>query len=216
MGGPGSGERRHTRHGVRECIPLDVCALRRGAVLAVRGGPVSLGWSVNNQAGNGSVVVLVEEDRVVVAEVRFPEGGRFCLGQALPIVRTPAGFTGTNVWWRCEGLDEPCGRRTRRVYLPLGRDRFACRRCLALVYISQRESDRRVNDFRADFGLLEAGLGSMDPQTAILAWKAWDLGPLKRGPRAGTWSREAVIRKRAAEYLSRRRRRAERLDAATA
>ena len=60
-------------------------------------------------------------------------------------------FGGSRYWFICPGADEKrgCGLRARMLYLPIGEDRFACRACHDLTYVSRRAShryDRMIDD----------------------------------------------------------------------
>jgi len=55
----------------------------------------------------------------------------------------------------CGGVEDNCGQRVKRLYLPPGCTRFFCRRCYHLGYLSQRNSDRRLVRFNNNPGLLK-------------------------------------------------------------
>ena len=64
---------------------------------------------------------------------------------AVLLDRTPCGFGGARVWWRCPAVG--CGRRVAVLH---GGRVIACRRCNHLAYASQREADDDRATRRAD------------------------------------------------------------------
>ena len=53
--------------------------------------------------------------------------------QSITLAWTPCNYGGERPWFCCPG----CGRRARKLYWARG---FFCRRCLGLVYVSQRQN----------------------------------------------------------------------------
>ncbi len=68
----------------------------------------------------------------------------------IPLETTRPHFGGVRWWGRC-----PCGRRVRKLYLPPGAGRFACRTCHGLTYESVQSHDKRVDALRRNPDLIE-------------------------------------------------------------
>lgn len=49
--------------------------------------------------------------------------------QSITVVSTNPSFGGARQWFRCPGLERPCGERALRLYRSLEDPRFACRAC---------------------------------------------------------------------------------------
>jgi hypothetical protein len=94
--------------------------------------------------------------------------------QEVEIVAFPSPLgRGNRFYFRCPGLDEPCGRRVGKLYMPPGESRFACRHCWELTYESCKTHDKRVDNFRRlPPHELALALKSPDPYTRLLALKA--------------------------------------------
>ena len=153
MGGFGSGRwQGHPRKTtVEECLVLDAAKLaghgifcrlsRNGSTLEwgdlpTKGQKVGFHYSVTQIGGEG-----------LVFRLRYTIGRRSRKEPVdLPILlqTTQPNFGGVCWWFTCPlELDEaPCGRRVRKLYLPLGNLYFGCRHCHDLTYQSCQESHK--------------------------------------------------------------------------
>jgi hypothetical protein len=173
MGGMSSGRWGwHTkRQTVEEARTLDLSELARdGAFAPGRSGRVrwlrgetetaSISYSVAEAAG-GLVLTLhytvTRTGEAVDISVRLET--------------TRPRFGGVRWWGRW-----PCGRRVRKLYLPGGATRFACRQCHRLTYASAQEHDKRVDFLRkypdALMTMLASGVGNLSNINLLLALKA--------------------------------------------
>lgn len=114
MGGSGSGPTWASRYTlVERSTVLDVHAL------------------VREHRRRPEVSAWLAKPEEYAAELRWGFDG----SQTLRFICTPGTYGGSVLWLRC-----PCGRRCRKLYLPPGRTRYACRVCHQLRYRSQRLS----------------------------------------------------------------------------
>jgi hypothetical protein len=164
----------HTkRQTVEESRTLDLSELERdgafrpgytGRVRWLRGETEvsSIGYAVSRQLG-GLVLTL---------HYKITRTGE---GVTIPVrlETTRPRFGGVRWWGRC-----PCGRRVRKLYLPRGATRFACRQCHGLTYTSAQEHDKRVDALRKDPDALAAimsdvrNVGSTQLLLALKAMRA--------------------------------------------
>ena len=146
MGGFGSG-----RQGGRRCTddmrPLDVRKINRGGLLT-SGRWFSWQWTCNDEV-TATISLRVEADRVMLDyRNRNPHynGGEWeSMKYAVLLDWTRCASGGRRVWWRC-----PAVGCERRVAVLFGGRIFACRRCHALTYRSQRETHDDRATRRAD------------------------------------------------------------------
>jgi hypothetical protein len=173
MGGMSSGRWGwHTkRQTVDESRTLDLSELARdGAFAPGRSGRVrwlrgetetaSISYTVGEQAG-GLVLTLHYTLMRSGESVDIP----------VRLETTRLRFGGVRWWGRC-----PCGRRVRKLYLPGGATRFACRQCHGLTYASAQEHDKRVDFLRKNpdalMAMLANGPSSLSNTNLLLALKA--------------------------------------------
>lgn len=140
MGGRGSGRHRHT--GAAPCtdeyLRLDVRLLHREGWL-IRSDTFALQWSLGEGA-NATIFIRVAPEHVELTYYTHSNAQWREHQYAVALDRTPCGFGGRRVWFRCP--NPGCGRRVAVLY---GGSMFACRQCHGLRYRSQRLSaaDRR-------------------------------------------------------------------------
>lgn len=79
---------------------------------------------------------------------------------------------GKRFYFKCPGLDDPCGRRVGKLFLPPGERRFACRACHNLTYRSCKEHDKRVDALVRSPFKLEELLNSKNPRKVYPALRA--------------------------------------------
>ena len=146
MGGFGSG-----RQGGKRCtndnLALDVRSINRAGRLTP-GSWFTWQWTRNGEI-TSSIQLQVEADSVVLdyrsRSNRHGSGEWEQMRYTVALERTPCGFGGERVWWRCPAVG--CGRRVAVLY---GGRVFACRQCNHLAYASQREADDDRATRRAD------------------------------------------------------------------
>jgi hypothetical protein len=94
--------------------------------------------------------------------------------QDLAIVSIPSPLgRGQRFYFRCPGLDEPCGRRVGKLYMPPGESHFACQDCWNLTYESCKTHDKRLDQLRRlPPHELALALRSPDPNTRLFALRA--------------------------------------------
>lgn len=124
------------RYGTRDCtddyVRLDVRALQREGCLRS-------GWSRVWQWSRGgdrfAWIIVDAGDGQITLRYRTRSNGGEWQERHYPVgvELTPCHFGGNRAWFRCP----VCGRRAAILY---GSGVFACRRCLRLVYGSQREA----------------------------------------------------------------------------
>ena len=158
MGGFGSG-----RQGGKRCtndmLALDVRSINRAGRLTP-GSWFTWQWTCNGEE-TASIRLQVDTDSVVLDYRNLSNqhnGGEWeSMWYSVALDRTPCGFGGERVWWRCPAVG--CGRRVAVLH---GGRVFACRQCNRLAYRSQREADddratRRADKLRNRLGW-EAGI----------------------------------------------------------
>ena len=145
MGGFGSG-----RQGGKRCtndmLALDVRSINRAGRLT-SGSWFTWQWTCNGEK-TASIQIRVETDSVVLDyrnRSNYHGGEWEPMSYRVALDRTPCGFGGKRVWWRCPAVG--CGRRVAVLY---GGRVFACRQCNRLAYRSQREADDDRATRRAD------------------------------------------------------------------
>jgi len=146
MGGFGSG-----RQGGGRCTDdlrsLDVRKINRAGLLTP-GRWFSWQWTCNGETT--ATISLQVETNSVVLDYRnrsaHHNGGEWePMRYTVALDRTPCGFGGERLWWRCPAVG--CGRRVAVLY---GGRVFACRQCNHLAYASQREAADDRATRRAD------------------------------------------------------------------
>lgn len=137
MGGEGSG--RFRRSGARPTVDqvprLDVRPWARQGLL------VDGQWFAAPMLGRGAgypLTIQVEGDAVRILRQFDTPSDRAPVGFRVQLDRTYPPFGGSRWWFLCPQSD--CNRRVALIHAA-GRE-FVCRRCLGLVYESQRENRR--------------------------------------------------------------------------
>ena len=167
MGGPGSGTwyRWQKKTVVEDCLTLDVNKLARdGGISRDRCISATYGWT---SAEGGPPLASLDYDVIPassgpVLRLRYtlasPEGRR-PVWVPVRLEEMSCHFGGSRWWFACP----LCGRRAGKLYKSPENDRFACRECLGVYYLCQRENAmwrtlRRAQKMRRDLG----GDGSPD------------------------------------------------------
>jgi hypothetical protein len=165
MGGIGSGRRLRPEAKVTTSsyLALDVRAWQRDGVL-VPGITFQTTWPINGASigvrAAASQVILNYRHQIAGAEWSDYE-------YAVRLDRTTCTYGGTRAWFICPAMD--CGRRVAILYLgPVGT--FACRRCLKLVYASQRKDANVRAAWRAE-KIRVARLGWPPGVFSLLGWQ---------------------------------------------
>lgn len=147
MGGWGSGRREYaTTPTVEECRKLDISNLQD--LTETVGGQGAVWWgdredpaatiTVHPRGDSG----LEDEERPSRFRLKYmvtnPRTGESDdLDYTVPLEYTEPNFGGVRPWFQCP----ECGTRRRTLYLPpRGEDRFLCRECYGLGYLSSRRS----------------------------------------------------------------------------
>ena len=155
MGGFGSGREEYaTTPTVEECRHLDVDRIKEFTERPGSRGSVYWGGQEDPDA---SITIEAEGERELDGETRTARlrliytitDGRTDESEdveyAAPLEYTECNFGGYRPWFRCPG--EGCGRRVRKLYLPLyarGARYYLCRECYDLGYRSSRTSGNDV------------------------------------------------------------------------
>ncbi len=88
-------------------------------------------------------------------------------------IPSPLGHGGRRYFFKCHGIDGPCGRRVGKLYRPPGEIYFSCRICHDLTYRACKEHDKRLDAFRRlPPDALARALESPDVNTKLLAFRA--------------------------------------------
>jgi hypothetical protein len=128
-------------------------------------------------APSGEIFIMTQPDAIMLVYRVRPPGATESrvVEQEVPIVWTRCHLGGRRPWFKCliTANGEVCGRRVAKLYGPC--HVFACRRCLGLVYASQREIPARRAMRRAQMIKMRLG-GSNDP-----------LDPFPQKPRGMHW-----------------------------
>ncbi len=157
MGGFGSGRQGGKR--TNDMLALDVRSINRAGRLTP-GSWFTWQWTYNGEK-TASIQLWVETDSVVLDyrnRSAHHNGGEWePMKYAVLLDWTPCTLGGQRVWWRCPAV--VCGRRVAVLF---GGRIFACRKCHALAYRSQRKagdarSTRRADTIRRRLGW-EAGI----------------------------------------------------------
>lgn len=202
MGGYGSG-RPATRRLAESSYPWgtyhiaqSLAELRRrrdaGEDLRHLGG--QLRWTVRGREDATVEYVVCASDREPFVLVAYNADGVDHV-ERIDLVELPSNLgRGQLVYWRCR-----CGARARVLYYVRSLDRWRCRRCYPVVYLSSRESDRRISRFLAGEGPMVRG----DPRLAslnelFLTLRGVDRQRTGHGGQGRTWSpaRRAAQRRR--------------------
>jgi hypothetical protein len=164
MGGFGSGdwERWDKKNTADAALGLDVRFLARQGML--RPGIYTVSWSCGGNP-SGSISVYVTDDRPMPFEIelvfRAQWGGKPWrdVTQRIMLAWTPCTYGGHRPWLVCP----LCRHRAAIIYAD--GPGFYCRKCLGLVYQSQRESagDRALKKSQAIQRCLGGGGGAFDP-----------------------------------------------------
>ena len=175
MGGFGSG-----RQGGGRCTddlrPLDERKINRGGVLTP-GRWFSWQWTCNEEV-TATISLRVEADRVLLDyRNRSPHynGGEWePMKYDVRLDWTHCKLGGQRVWWRCPAVG--CGRRVAVLF---GGRIFACRRCHALAYRSQREagddrSTRRAATMRRRLGWVPGILNGNGWKPKGMHWRTFE------------------------------------------
>jgi hypothetical protein len=90
--------------------------------------------------------------------------------QVIDLTVTRPHLGGKRYWFQCG-----CGRRTERLYLPLGLELFRCRYCYHLTYTSAQQHDQRVYDLAQDVPAMQADISCGERRRALLGVSAFIL-----------------------------------------
>ena len=143
MGGLGSGRHRFSKKTtVEECLTLDINKLMRhdllnrswGEVRWYRGGEETA--CVNYTLKD---IGFKEREPTYVLTLRpslFRRGRWIPVTQDIPLLTTELHSGGRRYWFSCP----ECGHRVGKLHLPHEADRFLCRNCYDLTYLSCQES----------------------------------------------------------------------------
>lgn len=153
VGGLGSGRRWH--YGCSQTTDdyrvLDIRPINRDGLL-IPGKSFRWQWLSRGQV-LATIDIRIQTDRLILS-YRARSVGKGWIEKCYPvdISWTACNFGGVRPWFRCPAIG--CGRRCAILY---GGTVFACRKCFALAYQSQRESlyDRkasRANKIRDQLG----------------------------------------------------------------
>ena len=138
-----------------------------------------------NGASAGEVFIFTQPDAVVLVHRACPPGSTESriIELQVPIIWTKCHLGGRRPWFKCLTTinGEVCGRRVAKLYGPC----FACRRCLGLVYASQREIPVTRAMRRAQMIKMRLG-GNNDP-----------LEPFPQKPRRMHWRTYERLREQA-------------------
>ncbi len=178
MGGSGSGEwwRWEKRETTEATIGLDVRYLARNGML--RPGFYSLSWRCGDRPA-GNIGLRVTEDGPTLGTItleyrtRRGEGAWQDVTQRVWLDWTPCTYGGERPWLLCP----LCLRRMAILYS--GGAGFACRKCLRLVYQSQRESsgDRALAQAQAIRRRLGGSANMLEPfpmKPPGMHWRTYD------------------------------------------
>lgn len=133
MGGSGSGTWQARRRGTVEHarLALNVRALQRaGSLVPGRISEAKAGAYAFHVEASAEGVELVYRAGLAGKELAT-------IRESVAVEWTPCHYGGSRPWFNCPG----CARRVALLYLHGDRLRFRCRKCLRLLYESQRESD---------------------------------------------------------------------------
>lgn len=161
---------------VEQCRALNVESMKRDGVFATPSGScwTSLWLDVygNREASleyrvdqsEGLWLQLARE--MQEGSLRIELSGEKCIR----ITSTRPHFGGTRYWFVCE-----CGRRVGRLYLPPGKQNFACRHCHYLIRKSARQHDARVYRLARDPAAWNAALDDRKLTRRLLGMSAFTL-----------------------------------------
>ncbi|MEO0542911.1 MAG: hypothetical protein AAFY99_03735 [Pseudomonadota bacterium] len=145
MGGYGSGGWNATGRPTTAEVPrIDVNCLNKAGALR-RGFKGTLSWPLDD-GGHEAVPIDTQSNRIFF----LTSGPRLALAEEVAITWEPCRFGGQRPFFVCPN----CGERTLHLY---HHGHFACRKCHALSYPSQREREsdraqRRANKIRIRMG----------------------------------------------------------------
>ena len=174
MGGFGSGKQSGKRC-TNDNLALDVRSIDRAGRLTP-GSWFTWQWTRNGEI-TSSIQLQVEADSVVLdyRSRSNHHGGEWePMRYTVALDRTPCGFGGKRVWWRCPAVG--CGRRVAVLY---GGRVFACRQCNHLAYESQREADddratRRADTIRRRLGWEPGILNGKGLKPKGMHWRTFE------------------------------------------
>ena len=133
MGGFGSGRWADV---VNRKIPVEMCRclsikqLREADFLHDgRSGEITWVNSVGVEIGRIDFVISGDKDGVLHLKHS---------GQVIDIIQTPCNYGGFRYWFLCPG-----GCRAMKLYLPPKAERFGCRKCYDLSWLSMQENHKR-------------------------------------------------------------------------
>ena len=168
MGGFGSGRNRYaTTPEDRECLKLDINEFTD--VLGTDGSHTgTVSW------GDAEIQVAVPQDdteddgrQVRLNYTTTREGDTTEHDYVIETTRTSCNFGGSRPWWRCPR----CWDRVGTLYLPPGRERFACRDCHDVAYTSSRASGNDDRTLRMRFNRIRRKLGAGAASPSSLAYR---------------------------------------------
>jgi hypothetical protein len=138
MGGPGSGRYEHaTTPTVRECYQLKAGDFG-DAIDAPDGTAVDLSWGedVNMRAFVENTGESDHADALRFIYTIDPDGDARRHEYRVPFDYTEPNFGGVRPWFMCP----ECGTRREKIHRPPTAERFACRECFDLGYLTSRRS----------------------------------------------------------------------------
>jgi hypothetical protein len=142
MGGFGSGRNYYaTTPDVEECRRLNSDSFSHLAE-AADGSVVGVGWGGDVQI-RATIANSSHGDRADGVRLEYAIGAGDDVDELeyrIPFDYTEPHFGGVRVWFECPR----CRTRRGKLYLPPGRDRFACRECYDLQYRSSRDSGNEM------------------------------------------------------------------------
>jgi len=155
MGGHGSGRWRNHQKAIiaEDCIFLDTKEFHRTGQVNQRHSAGTLEW-VNSHERLGSATYSLTEYAPDDCRLRlsYLAGVNLAyVNETIRLTATLPHYGGRRWWFECPA----CRRRARKLYLPAGAHRFACRSCCGLSYRSCQESHTAAGFFRR---LLQEGL----------------------------------------------------------
>jgi hypothetical protein len=131
--------RHATKTLVNQCSGIDVVRWQREGRL-IPGRAILPEWRWHGQLV-ARATIHVERDRLTLwFRTRLPNGAWTQTKEEITLIWTPCRFGGERPFFVCTARIEGrgCGRHVTKLYRG-GEGRFACRRCLGLSYLCQRE-----------------------------------------------------------------------------
>lgn len=113
-------------------LSISIAAMNRHNAFCT--GQHSWGWNCNGET-LASISFQVTEDKVTFLYTsKNQDGIPLDINKPIPLTWTSCNFGGLRKWFVCD-----CGSRVGRLFF--NREHIACRDCLELVYVSQRQGE---------------------------------------------------------------------------